>query len=305
MIDYLLIKKKLLDKLSEKNVETDRSMAKDTTFRCGGNAALFAEADTLEELMYTLSVIKAFGAQWMILGNGSNVLFTDKGYDGVVIKLGKEFSEVVIEENRITAGAAVLLSYISKLAAAKSLTGFEFAGGIPGSLGGGVFMNAGAYGGSMKDCLRSVTAVTPDGEIYKYDAEELELDYRYSRFMESGEVIIQAEIELSPGNEEEIKALMEDLTRQRREKQPLSYPSAGSFFKRPKGYFAGALIEQAGLKGFSVGGAGVSELHAGFLINKGGASASDVLALSKYVQDTVYDKFGVHLEPEVRIMGDE
>ena len=303
-MDYSLIREKLKTKLAEKNIEADHPMAKETTFRCGGKAALFVVADSLDELRFTLSVIKAFGAKWMMLGNGSNVLFTDKGYDGIVLKLGKEFSEVVIEGERITAGASVLLSYLSKLAAANSLTGLEFASGIPGSLGGGIFMNAGAYGGTMKDCLVSVTAVSPEGDIYKYDADELDLDYRHSRFMASGEVIVLAELKLKGGNQEEIYALMDELTKKRKEKQPLSYPSAGSFFKRPEGYFAGALIEQSGLKGFSVGGAEVSSLHAGFIINKGDASASDVLELCKCVQDRVYEKFGVRLEPEVRIVGE-
>ena len=304
MMDYLEIKEKLINKLAEDRVMEKHSMAKETTFRCGGDAALFVVADTLDELKYTLSVLKAYGAEWMMLGNGSNVLFSDKGYGGAVIKLGKEFSETVIEGNRITAGAAVLLSYVSRLAAANSLTGLEFASGIPGSFGGGVFMNAGAYGGTMKDCLVSVTAVTPEGDIYKYDADELKLSYRHSRFMDSGEIVVQAELELKEGDQEEIYALMDELAAKRKEKQPLSYPSAGSFFKRPEGYYAGALIEQSGLKGYSIGGAQVSALHAGFIINKDHASASDVLALCRYVQDRVYEKFGVRLEPEVRIVGE-
>lgn len=303
-MDYTLLKEKLQEKLPVENVELTHSMAKETTFRCGGDAALFVIADSLDELRYALSVIRAFGCSWMILGNGSNVLFTDGGYDGAVIKLGKEYSEVVCEGNTFIAGAAVKLSYLSRLAAAKSLSGFEFASGIPGSLGGAVFMNAGAYGGTMKDVLTSVTAVTAEGEIYKYGADELDLGYRHSRFMESGEIVIQAELRFVPGDSKEICAMMDDLTAKRKAKQPLSYPSAGSFFKRPEGYYAGALIEQSGLKGFSVGDAQVSELHAGFIINKGEASASDVIALCKHVQDTVYEKFGVRLEPEVRIVGE-
>ena len=303
-MNYLLIKEKLITKLDEKNVACSHSMAKETTFRCGGEAALLVIADTLDELRLALSVIRAFGSEWMILGNGSNVLFSDKGYDGVVIKLGKEFTETDIEGDLISAGAAVKISYLSRLAAANGLSGLEFASGIPGSLGGAVFMNAGAYGGTMKDCLVSVTAVTPEGEIYKYDRDELDLDYRHSRFMESGEIIIQAEIQLVPGDKEQILALMDELTAKRKKSQPLNYPSAGSFFKRPEGYFAGALIENAGLKGFSIGGAEVSTLHAGFIINKGNASATDILNLCKHVQDTVYAKDGVMLEPEVRIIGE-
>ena len=303
-MDYDIIKEKLSEKINKDRLIRDASMAKETTFRCGGNGALFVIVDNLEELRYTLSVIKAFGAKWMILGNGSNVLFTDKGYDGVVIRLGKEFTEIVIEGDVITAGAGAMLSYISKVAAAKSLTGLEFASGIPGSLGGGIYMDAGAYGGSMADVLTSVTAVTPEGDIYKYDKDELELSYRHSRFMDSNEVIIEAKMRLCQGNIDEIHAKMDELTKARKEKQPLSYPSAGSFFKRPEGHFAGALIEQAGLKGYTVGGAQVSELHAGFVINKGGATASDVLSLMKDVQNKVYEMSGVCLEPEVRIIGD-
>ena len=303
-MDYGLIKEKLASKLAAGNIEENVSMARKTTFHCGGSAKLLVTANSLDELRFTLSVMKDFGAEWMILGNGSNVLFGDGGYDGVVIKLGKEFYDIVIEENRITAGAAVLLSYLSKLAGAAGLSGLEFACGIPGTLGGGIFMNAGAYGGFMKDCISTVTAVTADGEIYKYDVSELGFAYRHSRFMECGEIIISAELELCFGDADAIQAAMAENNAKRKEKQPVAYPSAGSFFKRPEGYFAGALIEQAGLKGFSVGGAEVSSLHAGFIINKGNASASDVIALCRYVQDTVYKKSGVRLEPEVRIIGE-
>jgi len=303
-MNYESIKQTLAKKLSADNLRLNAPMAKETTFRCGGNGALFVIADDLEELNYTLSVMKAFDVHWVILGNGSNVLFTDKGFDGVIIKLGKEFSEIVVEDRCITAGAAVLISYLSKLAAAKSLSGLEFACGIPGSLGGAVFMNAGAYGGSMADCLKTVTAVTPEGEIYKYERDELDLSYRHSRFMKSGEIIIQATLELVPGNGDAILAKMAENTKNRKEKQPVNYPSAGSFFKRPEGYAAAALIDQAGLKGYSVGDAQVSELHAGFVINKGHATATEVLQLMDHVQKVVFDKFGIMLEPEVRIIGE-
>lgn len=303
-MDKELLKEKLTAKLSKENVLTDCPMAKHTSFRCGGNAAVFAVADSVEELLYALSVLRAFDAPYVVLGNGSNTLFSDKGYDGAVIKLGRDFSEIIIEDNKMTAGAAVMLPYISKLAAAKGLSGLEFACGIPGSIGGAVFMDAGAYGGSMDQVIESVVAATADGELYEYDRDELELSYRHSRFMKSGEIILFVKLAFVPADPAEISAKMEELNAQRKAKQPLSFPSAGSFFKRPEGYYAGALIEQSGLKGCTVGGAQVSELHAGFIINKGGASADDVLALCRHVQDTVEEKFGVRLEPEVRIIGE-
>ena len=303
-MDIKTVKEKLLAKLPEGSVTENAPMAKETTFRCGGNADLLVTVSDLDGLKFTLSVMKAFGMPWMILGNGSNVLFKDSGYRGAVIKLSGEFSEVVLEGTEMTAGPGVLLAYLSKLAAANSLSGLEFACGIPGSLGGGIFMNAGAYGGTMADVVKSVTAVTPEGEIYEYGEDELELSYRHSRFMDSGEVIVRAKLLLKEGNREEIQALMDEKNRARREKQPVSYPSAGSFFKRPEGYYAAALIDQTGLKGLSVGGAEVSELHAGFIINKGGATATDVLALMEKVQSAVFEKYGVRLEPEVRIIGE-
>ncbi|MBR0417283.1 MAG: UDP-N-acetylmuramate dehydrogenase [Firmicutes bacterium] len=303
-MDLDLVKEKLLEKIPEKNIRLDVSMADETTFRCGGNAALFVTADDLEELKHALSAVKAASTKYVILGNGSNVLFTDSGFDGAVIKLGKEFTEVTVEGNRFMAGAAVMLSYLSRLAAAYSMSGLEFACGIPGTLGGGIYMNAGAYGGCMKDCLVSVTAMDPEGDIYKYYADELDLSYRHSRFQESGEIVLQAELELKAAVQEEIIAKMEENSRSRREKQPVTYPSAGSFFKRPEGYAAAALIDKAGLKGLSVGDAQVSELHAGFIINRGKASAKDVLELCRIVREKVYEDSGILLEPEVRIIGE-
>ena len=301
-MNYDLIKDKLSLKIPEGNIEKNVSMAKETTFRCGGDAALFVVAENIDELKFTLSVLKAFDAKWMMLGNGSNVLFRDQGFDGVIIKLGGEFLEASFEGNVLTAGAGILLAQLSKLAGTKGLSGLEFACGIPGSLGGAVFMNAGAYGGSIEDCIKSVTAMTKDGDIYLYSKDELELGYRHSRFMDSEEIVLFAEFELKEGNAEEILETMADLNRKRKEKQPVNYPSAGSFFKRPVGYYAAALIDEAGLKGASVGDAQVSELHAGFIINKGNATASDILALCEHVKKVVYEKSGVTLEPEVRII---
>lgn len=302
-MDYKLIKEKLAARLPADKIIEDCPMAKHTTFRCGGNAALFVEAGSLEELQYAISVLKAFGADWFVLGNGSNVLFKDGGYDGVVIRLGKEFSEITFDGCEVVAGAAAMLPYLSKVAGARSFSGLEFACGIPGSVGGAVFMNAGAYGGTVADCIKNVVALTRDGELYQYDRDELELYYRHSRFMNSGEIILFAKFELHPGNQDDINAVMEANNTARKTKQPINYPSAGSFFKRPEGHYAGALIEQAGLKGCRIGGAEVSRLHAGFIINADNATAGDVLALCEHVQNEVEKMSGVRLEPEVRFIG--
>ncbi len=291
--------------LPEKNIIKDCPMAKRTTFRCGGNAALFITVDSIEELRGAAALLKESGMPWFVLGNGSNVLFTDGGYDGAVLKLGKDFTEIIADGTDLLAGAAVMLPYLSKVAAANHLTGLEFACGIPGSVGGACFMNAGAYDGTIGGCVKNVVALTPEGELLEYEVSELEYAYRHSRFMESGEIVLFARFGLKPGYPSEIQAKMDDLNAKRKAKQPVNYPSAGSFFKRPEGYFAGALIEGAGLKGYRLGGAAVSALHAGFIINEDNATASDVLALCKYVQDTVYEKDGVLLEPEVRIVGEQ
>ena len=243
-------------------------------------------------------------ADVMIIGNGSNILVRDGGFDGVIIKLGDAFTKIEQDGKRITAGAAALLSTVSKEAAQRGLTGMEFAGGIPGSLGGAVYMNAGAYGGEMKDAVKSVKAISPDGmREYTSDVSELALSYRHSIFTENGDIVTEVTLELENGDKAEIEKTMRELAEKRSAKQPLKFPSAGSFFKRPEGYFAGALIEEAGLKGLSVGGAQVSPLHAGFIVNTGGATASDVISLMKLVQNTVKDKSGIELVPEVRIIG--
>lgn len=244
------------------------------------------------------------GIPYMILGNGSNVLVRDGGYDGILVKLGEGFAGIEIEGNIVKAGASALLSVAARTAAAKSLSGLEFASGIPGSVGGGLFMNAGAYGGEMKDVVKYVKAISRDGmREYMLDTSELGLSYRHSIFGETGDIVTEVVFELEKKDSREINERMEELAEKRNSKQPLRYGSAGSFFKRPEGHFAGALIECAGLKGLTVGGAQVSELHAGFIINKDSATATDVIKLMKLVQNTVYDKYGVRLEPEVRIIG--
>jgi len=286
-------------------VQLNAPMSKYTSFKAGGNAAALVTAESLEELQQILADVAEEGAEAMLLGNGSNTLFKDSGYGGVVIKLGNSFA---LAENqgggRVRAGASILMSVLAKYLLAESLSGFEFASGIPGSLGGAVFMNAGAYGGELKDILVSAEAVSRDGkEVREFTAEELELSYRHSALEENGYIVTSAVLQLQPGDKEEIAAAMRELMEKRNSKQPVQYPSAGSTFKRPPGYFAGKLVEDAGLKGVSVGGAQVSALHSGFIINRGGATATDILDLIRLVQNTVYDQFGVELEPEVRIIG--
>ena len=240
----------------------------------------------------------------MIIGNGSNLLVGDKGIRGVVIEMGKHAAKVKVEEDRITAEAGAMLAAVAKQAARAGLSGMEFACGIPGTIGGAVVMNAGAYGGEMKDIIRSVTVLTKAGEQKKLSLEELELSYRHSCIPENEYIVLQAELKLFPEEKEKIEARMEELKNQRVTKQPLEYPSAGSTFKRPEGYFAGKLIQDAGLRGFQVGGAQVSEKHCGFVINKEHATASDIDNLIKEVQDRVEQKFGVRLETEVKYIGE-
>lgn len=303
MTDFKMPAEVLRSLLGSGNVIEDCPMAKYTSFKCGGNAALFAVCESEEALGKTLSLIEEKNLPFLFIGNGSNMLFTDAGFPGLVVKLGEAFEAVSVSGTCITAGAGALLSVISRAAAAEGLTGLEFASGIPGSLGGAVFMNAGAYGGEMKHVLVSVRAMDRKGRVFEIPAEDLDLSYRHSCFEENGMVILSAKLRLEKGDKAAIDAKIKELTLQRTTKQPVAYPSAGSFFKRPEGYFAGKLVQNAGLKGLSVGGAQVSALHAGFVINKGGATATDVIDLMKIVQETVMDKFGVLLEPEVRIIG--
>lgn len=288
-------------------VQTDAPMSRYTSFKAGGSAAVLVSVSTEDALRQVLTDVAEAGVKAMLLGNGSNTLFRDSGYDGVVIRLSSEgdFGQMVHDgDGRVRCGASVLLSSLAKYILSESLAGFEFASGIPGSLGGAVFMNAGAYGGEMKDVLVAVRAVSPDGgQVRKFSAGELALGYRRSTLAENGYIVTEAVLQLSPGDPEEIASRMRELAEKRNSKQPVQYPSAGSTFKRPEGYFAGKLIEDAGLKGVSVGGAQVSVLHSGFIINTGGATATDILDLIALVQNTVYDKFGVKLEPEVRIIG--
>lgn len=292
------------DLLGKEKVRISEPMNRHTTFRIGGPADYFLLPSTAEEVKKILEICKEKELPYFILGNGSNLLVSDEGYCGVIIQLYRNYGGITVEGTDIRAGAGALLSQIASAAKNASLTGFEFAGGIPGTLGGAVVMNAGAYGGEMKDVLKEVTVMTEQGEIMTIPAEKLEMGYRTSLVKKAGYLVLEAVISLKAGDVEEIKAIMKDLTEKRVSKQPLEYPSAGSTFKRPEGYFAGKLIMDAGHRGYQVGGAQVSEKHCGFVINKGNATAADVCGLMKDVQEKVQEQFGVTLEPEVKFLGE-
>ena len=286
------------------NVIFDEDMKKHTSFRIGGTADAFVSVTSALEIEKIICFCADTETPYMIMGNGSNILVSDKGIRGVVIHIGTGMSKCRIEGCDVYADAGILMSALSKKLLEANLTGFEFASGIPGTLGGGIFMNAGAYGGELKDIIESVTFICPDGIIKTETAENLGFAYRRSMFTEGGYVILSCKLKLKEGNYEDIKAMMADFNSRRTEKQPLNLPSAGSTFKRPEGYFAGKLIQDAGLMGYSIGGAQVSEKHAGFVVNTGGASAADVTNLITHIQNTVNEKFGVWLEPEVRLAGE-
>ena len=283
-------------------VRENVTLAPYTTMRTGGPAALFAEPRNAQQLAHVHQWAQEKGLPLLILGNGSNLLIADSGFDGLVIHLGRALSEVSVFANTLTAQAGASLAAAARAAAQASLTGLEFAAGIPGSIGGAVCMNAGAYGGEIAQVIVSARVLTPEG-VRTVSKDELSLGYRSSAVMQNGWVVLEATFELTPGNPDQIKATMADLAARRREKQPLQYPSCGSFFKRPVGYYAGALIEQAGLKGYRVGDAQVSEMHAGFVINRGHATSSEIYRLMQEVQCRVQAQFGVTLEPEVRLIG--
>lgn len=284
-------------------VTKDEPMKKHTTFRVGGPARYFVSPSGEEALKKTVLLCRDRKVPYYILGNGSNLLVSDAGYAGVMILIGDGFSQVRAEGNSVLAGAGALLSQIAKEALSHSLTGFEFAAGIPGTLGGAVVMNAGAYGGEMKQVLKSVRVMTEEGEIRILSADELELGYRHSCVPENRYIVLSAEIELAAGSREAIRERMDDLAAQRREKQPLEYPSAGSTFKRPAGYFAGKLIQDAGLRGYRVGGAAISEKHCGFVINRDQATAEEIRTLIRDVQRRVKETSGVDIETEVKMIG--
>ena len=265
---------------------------------------MFVSVCSVSEVRELIREAKETLTPFMVIGNGSNMLVSDKGIRGLVIHIGKDFSDISVRGNIITAQAGALMSKVANEALRAELTGFETLSGIPGSLGGGLFMNAGAYGGEIKNVVKSVTYIDEEGGIYTISNEECDFSYRHSIFSDGGKYILSAELELKKGDPSEIKASMDDYNKRRKDKQPLSMPSAGSTFKRPEGYFAGRLIEDCGLKGYRVGGAMISDLHAGFVVNTGNATAADVMKLIDDVRDMVRKKFGVELEPEVRLIGE-
>lgn len=312
--------KSVIEQLPQLSLMQDEPMKKHTTFRIGGPADYYAEPD-VSQISKLIEIAKACDMPVAVIGNGSNLLVGDKGIRGLVIGIGKglsaiEVTEAVAQQSTaqdftaqgngriITAGAGAILAAVAAKAAEASLSGLEFASGIPGSVGGAVVMNAGAYGGEIKDVLIDATVLTAEGELKTVTRDELDLSYRHSIVPEKGYIVLSARFRLTPKPQDEIKSYMAELRAKRVEKQPLEYPSAGSTFKRPEGYFAGKLIMDAGLRGYSVGDAQVSGKHCGFVVNKGEATAADVLTLIKDVQETVLKQFGVKLEPEVKMIGE-
>lgn len=286
------------------NVRRQEPMSLHTTFRIGGPADLFVTPGSIQAVADSIQICKETQTPYAVIGNGSNLLVSDTGYRGVIIQIGRNLNQVSVNGEEIRAQAGAMLSVIAKTALSESLTGFEFASGIPGTLGGAAVMNAGAYGGEMKDVLTEVTVLTREGEIRTVPAEKLEMGYRTSLAAKNGWIILEAVLKFQKGDAEAIRGRMEELKMQRVTKQPLDLPSAGSTFKRPEGYFAGKLIMDAGLRGFTVGGAQISEKHCGFVVNKGGATAEDVRNLICAVQKKVQEDAGVKLEPEVKFLGE-
>lgn len=283
----------------------DEPMCNHTSFKIGGNADAFISAESVDEIKALIAYCKNNDIPYLVMGNGSNMLVGDNGIRGVVIQVGSGMQNVKIEGNTVYADAGILMSKLANIILKAELTGFETLSGIPGNLGGGIYMNAGAYGGEIKDIIDGVTYLTPDGEIKYAKKDELDLSYRHSMFCDKNYVILSAVLNLQKGNYDEIKEKMLDYNKRRSDKQPLNMPSAGSTFKRPEGHFAGKLIEDSGLMGYTIGGAQVSEKHAGFVVNCGGATAEDVFMLIEHIKKTVMDKFGVLLEPEVRLTGEK
>ena len=295
----------LIDKLTKivgkNNLKTDHPLAEYTTFKIGGPADYYVTPETEEQILALLNLSTQEQISYFILGKGSNILVPDHGYRGIVINLSEKFNKIESKNHMIFAQSGANLSEVSEMALEKSLTGLEFAIGIPGSFGGAIYMNAGAYGGEMSNIVHEVNVIR-DGKILTINKEEMEFGYRKSSFQYKNDIILSGWLQLKPGNYDEIKAEMDDLTFKREDKQPLEYPSAGSVFKRPEGYFAGKLIQDSGLRGATVGKAQVSEKHCGFIINTGGATAEDVKGLVEKIQKTVKEKFGVDLEREIRYL---
>ncbi|MBR5246810.1 MAG: UDP-N-acetylmuramate dehydrogenase [Clostridia bacterium] len=286
-------------------VEFNAPMKKYTSFKCGGNASLLITPTSSDSLQKIISYCYTKNIKPLIIGNGSNLLVTDNGINNIVIKIGSKMSQIeLIDETTIFCEAGASLKSLCMFALENSLSGLEFAYGIPGTLGGAVYMNAGAYGGEMKDVLFSCKHIDENGNVGEIEQNELNLRYRGSAYTDNGCTVVSAIMKLKKAEKTDIKGAMDDKLQRRKDKQPLEYPSAGSTFKRPEGYFAGALIEESGLKGYTVGGAQVSEKHAGFVINKNNATATDIITLIKDVQKIVFENSGIMLETEVKIIGD-
>ena len=290
--------------IDSSQIMLNEPMAKHTTFRTGGNAEALIRVTDKEQLSRLICYLDKVGRKFVVLGNGSNVLVGDKGYDGVIIQIGAGFDQIQVHGNRITAKAGALLSRVAQKAAEASLTGLEFASGIPGTIGGGVMMNAGAYDGEMKQVVESVTILDRQGTEMVLDFDTMEFGYRTSVLKRTGHIVTEVSLLLQPGDHDAIVGRMEELNQKRRDKQPLEYPSAGSTFKRPEGNFAGKMIMEAGLRGYRIGGACVSEKHCGFIINDRGATSGDVRQLIDYVIEQVSKQTGVRLQPEVIFLGD-
>lgn len=294
---------RLINITGKDNVRINEPMKNHTTFKIGGPAQYYVTPESVTQIQEVVSLCRNMNIPLHVIGNGSNILVGDDGVDGVVLALFNTFSDYEIKDNVITAQAGMSLIKLAVIALREGLTGLEFASGIPGSVGGSVYMNAGAYDGQMKDVVTSVTVLDEAGNIRILGRDELDMGYRTSAVAKNNMIVLQVVIELKSGDKEQIKARMNQLSELRKQKQPLEYPSAGSTFKRPEGYFAGKLIADAGLKGYSIGGAAVSEKHAGFVVNMGGATAKDVVELTDYIKKRIMEQFGVTLELEVKRIG--
>ncbi len=295
---------KLQDIVGSDNIVSDEPMRKHTTFRIGGNADTFVRPESKEQIAEILRLCRKQDVPYFILGNGSNLLVGDRGFRGVVINIMDNMNDIKVDGGIIKAQAGAMLIKVSRAARDNSLTGLEFASGIPGTIGGAIYMNAGAYGGEMKDVVTQVTAMDAEGEIYTFGTDELEFSYRHSVIQQRDLIVLDVTMKLAAGNQKIIDDRMSELAVARRTKQPLEYPSAGSTFKRPEGYFAGKLIMDAGLRGYRVGDAQVSEKHCGFVVNRGNATADDVIKLIDDVKAKVSEEYDVVLEPEVRMIGE-
>jgi UDP-N-acetylmuramate dehydrogenase len=290
--------------LPEGTIYRNEPMSRHTTFRVGGLADYFVEPENADQIVQLIAVAKEYQIPYIVLGNGSNVLVSDRGYPGMIIHISARMNRIAVSGNRMIVGAGARMITIGKTAYEEGLAGFAPLTGIPGTLGGAVVMNAGAYGGEIKDVLVSATVIDQEGNCLVLSKEELKLGYRTSVVAEKGYIVVEAELEFQLGDKEAIKAQMDECSLARKTKQPLEYPSAGSTFKRPEGYFAGKLIDDAGLRGYQVGGAQVSEKHCGFVINRDQATASDIYQLMQDVSKKVKEQFGITLEPEVKLIGD-